>query len=285
MAGELRLGRARHHPGEGLTRVELLVRLLQLVRAALQVEVAARQDAADHRQQVGQERDPRSPAVRQQPQLLRHLRRVPVAADRVGLGRLGHLGEVDPERRRAAGSRDPGLAVDDDVSADQVGRDRRRQAEDGRGRVAAGDGDEARPGQLCRVQLGQAEHGLREELRSRVLLPVPPGVLGRVPESEVRAHVDDAGASPEPRSGPDRAHVVREAAEHDLHLTRVQVLPEGALEPQEREDGGVGLARVGPRGELRKLHARMAGEEVDERHARVPAGSRDRRLHDRHVIA
>src|SRR5207248_2342581 len=66
-----------------------------------------------------------------------------------------------------------------------------------------------------------------------------------------------------------------QAGEGDVDGAGVGLIPELAFQLVEREDLRVGLAREGPRGELDQLDARVAGEEVDQRHARVPVGPRD----------
>jgi hypothetical protein len=132
------------------------------------------------------------------------------------------------------------------------------------------------------VQLGEAQDRLLEQVRRGVLLLVPGRVELGVVEAEVGAHVDHASPRLEPGGDPGRAHVVGEAGEDHVDALGVGLLDEHALPVDEREDGGVGLACERTRGELCKLHPGMPGQEVDERHARVAVGPRNRRLHTFH---
>ncbi len=89
-----------------------------------------------------------------------------MAEDRVGGEVVGGVHEVGLGGGALAGAADAGLRVADDAvfEIDQAGLQQGREREDDGGRVAAGIGDEARLGDLRRVQLGRAEDGLCLEL-------------------------------------------------------------------------------------------------------------------------
>ena len=74
------------------------------------------------------------------------LRRMPVTGDPVGVNALGYLAEEAALAGRAAGAADPGFGVDDDVvGVDQPRPQQRYERQLRRSRIAAGNGDQARP--------------------------------------------------------------------------------------------------------------------------------------------
>ena len=124
-------------------------------------------------------------------QVLDHLRRVPVhPADAVGADRAHDLAAEQVRLGRLAGAARAAGRDDDDLGLDQAGGQRRGQREGHRGRVAAGDGDPPRAGQLLPLA-GQ----LRQPVRpgAGVLAAVPAGPGGRVVQPVVGAAVDDEG--------------------------------------------------------------------------------------------
>src|SRR5229473_3068901 len=117
MAGELGGRALRDHAREGLARIELAVRVLQVGQRSLEVEVAGGQNPARHRRQVGHERDSWLPTPWGAPprsggegrtehpidarKFLNHLWHVAVTFDCIRAERLVDLAEMDAHRRRS----------------------------------------------------------------------------------------------------------------------------------------------------------------------------------------
>ena len=126
------------------------------------------------------------------PDHLLHLRRVAVVEQAVGDEVLVHRGVV--RRRRGLSPRPRGAArrVDDQPARlDEAGGDERRERERRGRHVAAGCGDEPRPGERGAGELRQAVDREPEEFRRGVDEAVPASVGRRVLQAEVRAEVDD----------------------------------------------------------------------------------------------
>src|SRR6202158_2473173 len=195
------------------------------------------------------------------------------AAAGVAADRFVDLAEVNSHAGRPARPTHTGLGVDHEVGRGKPGGDGGCQGEDGGGRVAAGDGDQLSVLELALVQLRNSKNGLREELRSGMLLAVVHRVLLRIVKPEVGAHVDHSSPGRQPPAGLARADVVRQTAEHYVEAFGVGLGLKLAFEIEQRKDLGVGLTRERPRGELVELHARMAGQQVDQGHSRVSVGA------------
>src|SRR5258708_6781126 len=118
VARELGRGRVVDHAREWLAGIELAISVFQLSHRALQVEVAGREDAAGHRDQMGDEGHAYAPVPAQLPKLLGQLRQVAVTADRVGPHGLVDLAEMDSDARRTSGATDARLGIHDDVRTD-----------------------------------------------------------------------------------------------------------------------------------------------------------------------
>ena len=173
---------------------------LRLGRRPRRSHVAGRQDAARHRDEVGEEVDrrrcPGSPTAqalrgRDDRKFLLDLRDVPVATDAVRGDALVDLAEEQVRLCLATRARDAALGIDDEV-ADQPGPRQRRQRQQRRGRVAARRADDRDRGvdqglELGAVELRQAVDRLVEEVRPWVLEAVPAWIVGGVAEPEVRA--------------------------------------------------------------------------------------------------
>ncbi len=279
MARELGRGRVVEHSRERLTRIELSVRVLQLFERPFQVEVARGEDASGHRDEVRHERDMNLTVPAELAQLLSQLRKVAVAADRIGADRLVDLAEMDPNAGGPPGPTDARLGVDHEIGRGKPSRHRGCEGEDRRGRVTARHGDECSVPQLALMELGQPEHRLGEQVRLGMLLPVPDRVLRRIVQTKIRAHVDHPGARADPPGRFARANVVRQAAEHDIDPVGIRFRAELALQAEQRKNLGVSLTRVRPRGELAELHAGMASEQVHQCHPGIAVGPGHGRLH------
>src|ERR1700730_7835375 len=116
------------------------------------------------------------------------------------------------------------------------------------------------------MQLRQPEPRLAKKLRCRMHLLVPGGVLVRVLETEVRAHVDDARACGQPGGRLARANVVREAAQEDAQAVWLRLAQERAVKVEEREDRPIGLAGKRSGGELAELDRGMPCQKMHKRH-------------------
>jgi len=151
----------------------------------------------------------------------------------------------------------------------------RGKREDGGGRVATRNRDQVGVLQLGLVELGKPEDGAGKQAWSRMLLAIPDRVLLGILKPKVGAHVDHPRAGGEPPGGFGRADTVRQAAENHVDAFWIRVRLEFSAEIQQREDVRVRLTRVRPGGQLGELHVWMAGQQVDESHARIAVGARD----------
>jgi hypothetical protein len=86
-----------------------------------------------------------------------------MAVDAVGSEVLVDGDEMQAVPPTPSGARDARGGADDDVLR-EAGGDQRSQRQDGRGRIAAGVGDESRSAHLVAVELGQPIHGVVQEL-------------------------------------------------------------------------------------------------------------------------
>ena len=121
--------------------------------------VTGGEDAACHRREV--RREEHLPADD-----LLHLGCVTVREQAVRCEVLVHRPEVQRLLQASAGSRDSRRGVDDDAGGlHQAVADQRGQGQSGRGRIAAGRGDQRRPGQAVAEQLGQPVDGFPQQLR------------------------------------------------------------------------------------------------------------------------
>ena len=116
---------------------------------------------------MGREDDPDGLAGRDGEDLV-DFRHVAMVADAVGRDAFVALREVESGLRLAAAAGDAAFAVDDDASSrDDAGPQQRREGKDGRGRIAAGIGDERGPGDHVAIELGKAVDGFAESARGR----------------------------------------------------------------------------------------------------------------------
>src|ERR1700675_4236726 len=182
-------GHERLNPvGVGVERVEL-----GLADRPRWPHVAGRQDAAGHRNEVGQEVDRsdarvgttgQAPRCVDRRQFLFDLGNVSVAAQAVGLDALIDFTELELRLGFAAGARYAALRVDDEVS-DQPVSDEGSERQQRGGGVAAGRPndrhrriDQGRQGRA--VQLGESVDGTLEQVGPRVLEAIPARIVGPV---------------------------------------------------------------------------------------------------------
>ena len=94
------------------------------------------------------------------------------------------------------------------------------------------------------MKLGQSEHGLPQQRRLGVRLPVPPRVLRRVMQPEVGAHVDHADPRVQPTPHLLGAHAVGQATEYDIEAVGRWLRNELPLDVEQGKHLGVLLAGV-----------------------------------------
>ena len=154
--------------------------------------------------------------------------------------------------------------------------EKRVDAEDRGGGVAAGAGDEAGSPDLLPVQLGDAVHELRHEVRARVRLAVPTFVLAGIVQPEVRAQVHQLRRQPLERL--DALHGLAMGQTQEQHIARLQLIHLAELELGALAQVGMGLegelARVALRGHLAHLHPRVSQQQAQQLAAGV-AGRAD----------
>jgi hypothetical protein len=251
------LGRRRrgHDPDERLVRIRGRVEPVEfgLGDRPRRSNVARREDAPRHRDEMGEEVDADRARVRArvealasrgERQLLFDLGDVAVPAEAVRADALvdlaeQHLGLEVPTRARHAA-----LGVHDEVADEPGARQRGERKERGR-RIAAGrpdDGDRRidESGQLLAMELRQPVDRLVQEVGTRVLEAVPARVVGWVAQAEVGSEVDDR------RAGRD------------------DVRHEGCRRAMGKgEEGGVDVGEHRADGEVRRRQMRMvAGDRV-----------------------
>ncbi len=241
------------------------------------------QDAAGHGDEVRQEVDRIHARIRsggggQQPQLLLHLRDVTVTADAVRLDALVDLAERQLRLGLPTRPRDAALGVDHEVG-DEPRPGERRERQDGRGGIAARRADDRAIGasqgrKLGPMQLRQPVHGPGQEIRRRVIEPVPAGIVGRVAEPEVGALVDDGDARVDEVGRHARRQAVWQCQEHGVRLRQGRVHDV----PGPRQMGMHGPDRLllpSSTLESHDAHIRMLVEQPDHLTARVSGGTDD----------
>ena len=174
-------------------------------------------------------------------EVLDHLRRVPVhPADAVGADRAHDLAAEQVRLGGLAGAGGTAGGDDDHLGLDQPGRHRRGHRQRDRGRVAAGDGDPPRAGQLLALP-----RQLRQPVGpgAGVLAAVPAGPRRRVGQPVVGAAVDHQGVGGELRG--DRGGLPVRQRQHDDVVTGQVVGAARAGRPCRRRAGGGAAARPG----------------------------------------
>ena len=198
--GLLGLWRIVGHLDEGVIGIEIPVELADstagvrvLGHVGVKRGVAGTENAAGHRDEVGQESQ-FDRIIGHGVELLADFWQVAVAVDRVGHDILVHLGEVSGHAEGAASAGNSGLAVNDDVTADEIVPNCRSEGQDGAAGVAAGIGHQAGIGDGVSVELGEAVNSLFEVGGIRVIDAVPLAVDVGLLEAEVGGDVDNLDA-------------------------------------------------------------------------------------------
>ena len=143
-------------------------------------------------------------------------------------------------------------------------------AENRRGGVAPGAGDEARSPYLFTVQLGDAVYEVLHEIRPRVCSAVPALVLVRIVETKVGAQVDQLRRQRLERL--DAFHGLAVGQAEEQQVARLQLVHAAKPELRPLAQVGMGLehelAGEALRGDLAHLHPGMPQQQAQE----LPAG-------------
>jgi hypothetical protein len=222
--------------------------------------------------------DGRGDVRAEQRKLLVDLRRMAMTGNAVGDDVLVDGHEVRALRGGAAGARDAGLHVDDDVG-DRARPRQGRERQQRRDRKAAGIGDEIGLRQHVGVQLRQAVDRAAEQV-GRAVLAIPGGVGRAIAQAKVRRQVHDAHAALAQRRDDRRRGAVGIGDDGgvDVAVTLDVELLEHRADAMVRvqlaeRPAGVAAARHGVQRELR-----MAIDEPRGERARVARGAGDEHL-------
>src|SRR5919201_1191372 len=178
---------------------------------------------------------------------------------------------------RVTRAADAGLAVDDDLVADEPIPQRRQEREERGHRIAARIRDQAGAPDLGARDLGHAVDGLAEEIRSGMGVAIPALVELRVAKPEVAHDVDDDAPLVKPRRRLARRLAGRQRGEHDLGIAEVAADAERVgcrVQMRLHRAQRLALTRARYRGD--ELRLGMAQDQTRELPARVPCRSHDR---------
>ena len=233
--------------------------------------MAGREDAAHHLDRGRREVD--LPGA----ELLDHLRHVAMPGRLVGAHRAAALGVVARVARRVAALARPGLDLHHRALREPAAVEG-AQGQDGRGRVAAGAGDEFGIGELLPVQLRHPVDELSEQVGTRMLPAVPAHVPVRVAQPEVRAQVDDSRR--ERAKLVDAGHRLSVGQAEEQHVAGLELGGGGELEPRRPAEVRMRVVHELPgqpfRGDLAHLDARMEQEEAQQLATGVSGRAGDR---------
>src|SRR3972149_4645563 len=202
---------------------------------------------------------------------------VAMAGDVVGREVVGCLGKRQLQLGFSPRAADSRLGIGDEMPAiHHAGFEKRQEAEQDRGRIAAGIGHQARASDPFAVQLAQAIHRLADQLGRGVLHLVPALPFGHVAHAAIGGEVSRA------RPRLVHRHAVRRGEKNHVAATQGVRVRRGEREldaaAQAGKDRGDRRSGLLARGDRFQLHLGMAREQPQQPRAAVPGPAYDARL-------